>query len=144
MRWHEIDWHRFEIYTSTEVGYQPPWIWMVKTDFPPKIRTVESWIRAKGRNCRYGFEWLHFHPIQAHSFRNASSKCQELELRHAELGLKEWCRDFMDKLPKGATNWEWINNMGLGLGVNIWLIETMEIWKLRTSRSDFQQVLDCL
>lgn len=27
----------------------------------------------------------------------------------------------MDKLPKGATNWEWINNMGLGLGVNIWL-----------------------
>lgn len=49
------------------------------------------------------------------------AKCQELELRHAELGLKEWCREFMDKLPKGATNWEWINNMGLGLGVNIWL-----------------------
>ena len=35
------------------------------------------------------------------------AKCQELELRHAELGLKEWCREFMDKLPKGATNWEW-------------------------------------
>ena len=32
-----------------------------------------------------------------------------------------------------------INNLGLGLGVNIWLIETIEIWKLRTSKELIQK-----
>lgn len=49
-------------------------------------------------------------------------------------GSKNGAENLWTSYLKAQLTGNGINNMGLGLGVNIWLIETIEIWKLRTSK----------
>ena len=144
MRWHEIDWHRFDVYFN--------WSWIPTTLnlngedwFSPKDKDGRIMNSSQRTNLSLWI-WMVSFPSYPGSFlQECMPNARNWNFAMRNWGSKNGAENLWTSYLKAPLTGNGINNLGLGLGVNKYgCIETMEIWKWRTSRTDFQQVLDCL